>query len=413
MDITQKITLDLDRRSVYTTICAKQGDTKSRKVQITLVSGGAVYKPPSGAGAKFRAQKPDGTMVLNPAVVNSDGTVTVELTRQTIAVPGEVTADVYLADSVGAVLSSASFVIRVEPAPNGVQADSENEFLHLVALVERAESASTTAGKQAQAAATSAQQAQEAERSATQILQGATTHAGRRDNPHGVTAAQVGAATNAALNAHTGNRSNPHGVTAAQIGAAPAGFGLGADAVSVDSWDNATKNGFYRSSGGSFTGDAHGIVVSYPYGEGTCDQLAWSTWNNTNDMATRRIYNGIPREWEYINPPMQVGIEYRTTDRYMRKPVYTQLVNFGLLPQNSQASVKIPNPQEMAGVTLAPIRAELLLGGGVGSQGTAAGYRYPYVTEFYTNSGNIIIKTNANDKAYARVQVWYTKIGQA
>ena len=48
MDITQKITLDLDRRSVYTAICAKQGDEKSRKVQITLVSGGAVYKAPSG-----------------------------------------------------------------------------------------------------------------------------------------------------------------------------------------------------------------------------------------------------------------------------------------------------------------------------------------------------------------------------
>ena len=229
MDITQKITLDLDRRSVYTAICAKQGDEKSRKVQITLVSGGAVYKAPSGAQAKFRAQKPDGTMVLNPAVVNGDGTVTVELTRQTIAVPGEVTADVYLTDSTGSVLSSASFVIHVEPAPTGAQIDSGNEFLHLVALVERAESASTTAGKQAQAAAASAQQAQEAERSATQIVQAATNHAGRRDNPHGVTATQVGAATSAALNAHTGNRSNPHGVTAQQIGAAPAGYGYGGE----------------------------------------------------------------------------------------------------------------------------------------------------------------------------------------
>ena len=203
-------------------------------------------------------------------------------------------------------------------------------------------------------------------------------------------------------------------LNAGNVGAAPAGYGLGADSVSVDSWDDATKNGYYKSNKGTPDGDGnywHGIVVNY---SGVlCNQLVWKTWGTGSVMATRRINNSIPEEWEWLDPPMQVGIEYRTTDRYMRKPVYTQLVNFGFLPQTAQASVKIPNPQEGAGVTLAPIRAELLLGGDVGSQGTAAGYQYPYVTEFYTNSGNIIIKTNANDKVYARVQVWYTKIGQA
>ena len=381
MDITQKITLDLDRRSVYTAICAKQGDEKSRKVQITLVSGGAVYKAPSGAQAKFRAQKPDGTMVLNPAVVNSDGTVTVELTRQTIAVPGEVTADVYLTDSTGSVLSSASFVIHVEPAPAGAQTDSENEFLHLIALVEQAESASATAGQQAQAAAASAQQAQEAERNAAQIVQAATTHAGRRDNPHGVTAAQVGAA--------------------------PAGYGLGADSVKVDSWDNATKNGFYRSSGGSFTGDAHGIVVSYPYGEGTCDQLAWSTWNNTHEMATRRIQNGVPREWEYINPPMSAGVEYRTTQRYLGKPVYTKLVNLGTLP--GVAGGKRINHGAAAN--------QIIRVTGASSDGHAIPYRYgpeaPMIWIGATETQVVVITANRSDADYSKLtgtaQIWYTK----
>ena len=39
-------------------------------------------------------------------------------------------------------------------------------------------------------------------------------------NPHGVTAAQAGAADAAILSAHTGNVSNPHSVSAAQVGAA-------------------------------------------------------------------------------------------------------------------------------------------------------------------------------------------------
>lgn len=47
-------------------------------------------------------------------------------------------------------------------------------------------------------------------------------HANNKDNPHGVTAAQVGAATIAdvdwRVNNHANNRSNPHGVTADQVG---------------------------------------------------------------------------------------------------------------------------------------------------------------------------------------------------
>ncbi|PME16801.1 hypothetical protein BCV44_13440 [Vibrio cyclitrophicus] len=47
-------------------------------------------------------------------------------------------------------------------------------------------------------------------------------HTGDTDNPHEVTAAQVGAATTGELNAHISDEANPHAVTAAQVGAAPA-----------------------------------------------------------------------------------------------------------------------------------------------------------------------------------------------
>jgi len=56
--------------------------------------------------------------------------------------------------------------------------------------------------------------------SAATVQASLNAHTGRTDNPHGVTAAQIGAATAAALTAHTGRTDNPHGVTAAQIGAA-------------------------------------------------------------------------------------------------------------------------------------------------------------------------------------------------
>lgn len=47
-----------------------------------------------------------------------------------------------------------------------------------------------------------------------------------------------------------------------------------------------------------------------------------------------------PIEWG--NPPMLIGEEYRTTERYQGKPVYTMLVDFGSFPNSTQKDVAIP-----------------------------------------------------------------------
>ena len=49
-----------------------------------------------------------------------------------------------------------------------------------------------------------------------------------------------------------------------------------------------------------------------------------------------RKFGGIT---EWINPPMQIGVEYRTTERYLGKPVYVKATNFGELPNNSAKAV--------------------------------------------------------------------------
>lgn len=45
-----------------------------------------------------------------------------------------------------------------------------------------------------------------------------------------------------------------------------------------------------------------------------------------------------PFEWEH--PPMQLGVEYRTVERYNGKPVYVKAINFGALPNNANKSVE-------------------------------------------------------------------------
>ena len=45
-----------------------------------------------------------------------------------------------------------------------------------------------------------------------------------------------------------------------------------------------------------------------------------------------RIYNDKTaawRAWEWVNPPMALNVEYRTTERYGGKPVYVKLVDCG------------------------------------------------------------------------------------
>lgn len=62
--------------------------------------------------------------------------------------------------------------------------------------------------------------------------------------------------------------------------------------------------------------------------------------HNSNTPGFRMIKHKIdssdpagiwdPLEW--VNPPMQLGVEYRTTERFLGKPVYAQLVNMGAAP---------------------------------------------------------------------------------
>lgn len=53
-----------------------------------------------------------------------------------------------------------------------------------------------------------------------------------------------------------------------------------------------------------------------------------------------RMVSGVV---EWVNPPMVVGTEYRTTERYLGKPVYVKLVNFGALPNATTKKVEYGN----------------------------------------------------------------------
>ena len=61
----------------------------------------------------------------------------------------------------------------------------------------------------------------------------------------------------------------------------------------------------------------------------------------TGGMVRRTIYGSIVYPWEWVNPPMTLGIEYRTTQRCNGKPVYAKAVEAGVLPNNSYKEILI------------------------------------------------------------------------
>lgn len=74
----------------------------------------------------------------------------------------------------------------------------------------------------------------------------------------------------------------------------------------------------------------------------TTDVVTWIIGERQDstypDCRWRTAADGVG---EWINPPMVLGEEYRTTERWNGKPVYTQLVNFGALPDNTTKSVTV------------------------------------------------------------------------
>ena len=115
----------------------------------------------------------------------------------------------------------------------------------------------------------------------------------------------------------------------------------------------------------------------------------------------RQYYSQEWHEWECVNPPMVVGQEYRTTERYMGKPVYTKLIYCDTLPNTTYKL--FPH-----GATV----SQAIRCVGQMSDGNSLPFRFSttnYV-EIYAGPENIVIfagNDKTNRSAYA--QMWYIK----
>ena len=138
MQLVQYLKLDVENENHIPVIIAKQADDLSRVINVTMLHKKSQIIVPQTATAFFRAKKPDGYGIYNYGVIESDGTVTITLTAQTLAVVGLVKADITILEN-GEILSIATFLIDVRGVPTGEDIESSNEFIALAGLVENAD----------------------------------------------------------------------------------------------------------------------------------------------------------------------------------------------------------------------------------------------------------------------------------
>lgn len=144
----------------------------------------------------------------------------------------------------------------------------------------------------------------------------------------------------------------PH--TYQDVGAAPGEFGLGEAAKQIVDWNSATKTGFYWSTGEAANRPfdwqaAWGYTIAANENESPdLTQVAFTYTGGSGSTMRDNSYQKVRyckgttgwSEWEWVNPPMTAGKEYRTTERYAGKPVYAMLYSGGA--SATTLSISIP-----------------------------------------------------------------------
>lgn len=124
---------------------------------------------------------------------------------------------------------------------------------------------------------------------------------------------------------------------------APGGFGLGTAAATVTDLNQTVLSGWYSCAGSSNgpSSNFYGwlLVSSRTGAGGMIRQDAWNALAQPDHFA-RYAVDGVWTPWEYVNPPMQLGVEYRTVERYNGKPIHIKAVSLGLLENNTSKSVE-------------------------------------------------------------------------
>ena len=119
---------------------------------------------------------------------------------------------------------------------------------------------------------------------------------------------------------------------------APGGFGLGTEPADAEGdANNAISTGWYQVQGANtpsagiwwdifvISSLKAGFAGGYSVKQFAFDRYGSSSENGSCFLFRSKAGGGEWSPWEWVNPPMGVGVEYRTIERYQDAAVYKKL----------------------------------------------------------------------------------------
>lgn len=307
----QTIYLDISNKGVIPAIYAKQGDV-GRRFLAVFTDAGVPYSPPAGSAFSvwYDGDSGDGNYTdiggESAFSVNAN-TVSVELITQMLEKDGEGVLCLVLSHADGKQISSWNIPYTCEFVPGFESEEAKSYYTAFSETVENLQ-------KLVETDPTVPAWAKQPQKPA-------------------YTAVEVGA------------RPNTWMPTASDVGAAPAGYGLGVSgAVYTSDLNTCIQNGWYYTNSAT-------LNIPHTYFSEASVFVMGRTSTNIVQKLTSISYRSIMMRYttdggatwveEWVDPPMAVGVEYRTAERFDGKPVYAKLVDFGALPNATYKTVSL------------------------------------------------------------------------
>ena len=128
MQVTTNINVDLIKRGLPPVVYAVQGEYNTRAVKISMFCDGIPWSIPGGASAAFSYDKESGASGVyrtlpngDAAIVVSENSVSVILSKDVLMDAGKVFATVLLHESNGGILATFPFIVDVFPRKNSAK----------------------------------------------------------------------------------------------------------------------------------------------------------------------------------------------------------------------------------------------------------------------------------------------------
>ena len=117
-----------------------------------------------------------------------------------------------------------------------------------------------------------------------------------------------------------------------------AGLGFGYWCQVADSVKNISENGLWLTNGDTPDGNYWFCHSRHSIDNNNVVVDAWRADGLHQAILCK---NGTWGEWEWVNPALNMDVEYRTTERWYSYPVYVKMIDIGALPNNSTKQVVI------------------------------------------------------------------------